>query len=72
MVFEVGKFYKHTTGRCLAILCQQETMMYGDTLIAEQSGTQESFMAVGKDEDSAVNFHEISKDEWEANFLPRH
>lgn len=70
MVFEVGKFYKHTTGQCFSILSEQETTMYGKTLIAEIGGGCQtvSFMAVGRDESSTANYHEISKDEWMKNF----
>jgi hypothetical protein len=57
MRFEIGKFYKHTTGMCLSILCEQETMMYGKALLAEQTLVGQPFIAVGSDEDSAVNFH---------------
>lgn len=70
MKFEVGKFYKHTTGHCIAILCEQETTMYGKTLLAEHTLPPQigDFMAVGSDESSAANYHEITKGEWMENF----
>lgn len=68
MKFEIGKFYKHTTGDCLHILCEIETTMYGNTLLAEQRGGEENFIAVGRGEDSAVNYHEITKEEWLVEF----
>lgn len=68
MKFEVGKFYRHTTGICFAILCEAETTMYGRTLIAEQSCGMPVIVAVGSDEASAINFHEITKEEWMLSF----
>ena len=68
MKFEVGKFYKHTTGHCLAILCEQETTMYGKTLLAEHTCEGDGFIAVGMDEARAINYHEISREEWLLNF----
>jgi len=66
MVFEIGKFYKHTTGSMLHIISAGKTTLYGWTHIAEQTGVNayETFLAVGVDEDSAVNYTEISEEEW--------
>ena len=69
MKFEVGKFYKHTTGHSLHVLCEIETTMYGNTLLAEIRGGRNDFMAVGKDEDSTANYHEITKGEWLDGFM---
>lgn len=66
--FEVGKFYKHNTGICFAILCEVETTLYGKTLIAEQACGGSNIIAVGQDESAAANFHEITKEEWMENF----
>ena len=63
MAFEVGKYYKHTTGYMLHTLFTVETMMYGFSLIAEESGTG-AFRPLGTDEDSATNWVEINKKEW--------
>lgn len=69
MKFEVGKFYKHTTGHQLAIICTANTTMFGEALIAEQN-TSIDFVAVGSDEAAAVNYTEITVQEWMKNFNP--
>jgi hypothetical protein len=66
MIFEVGKYYKHTTGLSMQTLGNMMTTMWGLALIAEQSDGQ--IIAVGRDEDSSVNWIEISREEWLANF----
>jgi len=64
MRFEVGKFYKHTSGKKIAIVAEAVTTMYGKTLIAEQCDRAD-FMPVGSDSDDyAANWTEITKDEW--------
>lgn len=64
MKFELGKYYKHTTGTMLHVIASAETTMFGDALIAEESG-QIDFKAVGKDESHSVNYTEIDKKEWD-------
>ena len=59
--FEIGKFYKHASGKKIAILCEAETTMYGKTLVAEQSDSSD-FMPVGFDSEDC--WTEIEKDEW--------
>ena len=63
MKFELGKFYKHTTEHYLYICGIVESLMYGRCLMAEVNGQE--FQAVGSDEASAVNFHEIPKKEYQ-------
>jgi len=67
MKFEVGKYYRHTTGKEISIICEANTTMYGETLIAEGCHCTE-FIAVGSDESAAVNWIEITKEEWLKNF----
>jgi len=66
MRFEIGKFYKHTTGSMLHIISAGKTTLYGWTHIAEWAGVSnhETLMAVGSDESSAVNYTEIDEEEW--------
>jgi hypothetical protein len=65
MTFEIGKYYKHTTGHMLHIITACKTTMYGWTHIAEQArDMHETFLAVGLDETSAVNYTEIDEEEW--------
>jgi len=66
MIFEIGKFYRHSTGKQIAVLGELETTLYGKTLIAETDSSH--FISVGRDETSSENFHEISKDDWMKNF----
>ena len=68
MKFEVGKYYKHPAGDMLHVVCWADTFMYGSTMIAEDDGGE--LLAVGDTESNAVNYHEITKEEWEAEFLP--
>ena len=67
MVFEIGKYYQHTCGAKLAILCELETTQYGKTLIAESDG-RDVLRAVGKGKSYTVNYHEITKEEWMESF----
>lgn len=70
MTFELGKYYKHPTGSMLHVITAAETTLYGWTLIAEQTGVNayETFLAVGADESSVVNYTEISEEEWKKAF----
>lgn len=63
--FEVGKYYRHTTGKEISVIGELKTTMYGITLIAETSNGLET---VGKDSSCAVNWTEISESEWMKNF----
>ena len=68
MVFEIGKYYKHTTGVLMHVLCEEETTMYGKGLLAD-GGMVELFTVVGNTEDAAVNWVEIGVKEWEDAWL---
>jgi hypothetical protein len=70
MVFEIGKYYKHTTGTYLHVLCEQETTMYGNTLIAECAGYKvaDNFIAVGRDTAATANWQETTREDWMKNF----
>jgi hypothetical protein len=65
MIFEIGKYYKHTTGRMLHVLCNVETKLYGDVLLAETYGGYKEFQAVGRLEENTMNFVETEKEEWD-------
>jgi len=41
MKFEIGKYYRHTTGYELAILCEAETTIRGKGLLAETNRVNE-------------------------------
>jgi hypothetical protein len=68
MKFEVGKFYKHTSGVCVAIRAKIKTTMWGETLVGESTEDVYGLVPVGVDEESAVNFDEITEEEWEKIF----
>jgi hypothetical protein len=68
MIFEIGKFYKHTTGLQFSILAEITTTMRGNGLVAETNNANEEITTVGKSEAAAENFTEISEDEWMKNF----
>jgi hypothetical protein len=67
MVFEIGKYYRHTTGEMMAIRGELETTMWGKALIAE-SNQRSDLVPVGRDESSAVNWMETTEDEWMKSF----
>lgn len=65
--FEIGKYYKHNTGECLSILGEVKTTLYGECLVAESSECA-YLKPVGKEKCHAVNYVEISHEEWKKNF----
>lgn len=65
--FEIGKYYRHTTGEEIAILGRLKTTKFGECLIAE-SNKSINFKAVGEEEGAAVNWKEITKEQWMKNF----
>ena len=64
MIFEVGKYYVHPSGRGLHILARVETYFSGVDLIAEE--TSGAFRPCGEDKINAQHFREITEDEWRA------
>ena len=66
MVFELGKYYKHTTYHYLYVCGVVNSHAYGMGLIAESihKGRNVEFMVVGSDENSSVNYTEITKEEY--------
>jgi hypothetical protein len=67
MGFEVGKCYRHTTGKEISVLVEVETTQWGKALVAEANFNSE-IIAVGTYIGSSVNWTEISREEWEKNF----
>jgi len=63
MVFEVRKFYKHTSGEAIHIVAEVDTLMWGNCLVAE-AAYQNDLLPIGKDEESAVNYIEITESEY--------
>ena len=68
MKFEIGKYYKHTTGEIINVLGEITTTLYGNTLIAETNDVYNIFKPVGKSEECTVNWIEVGREEWMKNF----
>ena len=64
MKFEVGKYYIHKSGMQIHILCEAETALYGNTLIAETNIQNMPFKAVSKEEISNENWLESDEEVW--------
>jgi hypothetical protein len=62
MKFELGKFYEHTTGSRLYIAGVMQSMFYGMTFVGEDEYGE--FSPVGSTEDNAVNYKEITKEQF--------
>lgn len=64
MRFEIGKYYKHTSGQIISIIGCVESTMYGKTLVAEHSDRPD-FSPIGYNSDEyAQNWVEVDKEEW--------
>lgn len=66
MRFEVGKAYRHSGGGEILILGKLNTFVHGDALIAEEASGH--LVPVGADATHAVNWKEITLEEWNKNF----
>ena len=62
MGFKIGKFYQHESGRKIYICGCVNSLTYGLTFIAERS--DDRFYAVGMKPENAVNWHEITQDDY--------
>lgn len=56
MIFEIGKTYKHTTGKKMTIIGRLKTHVYGECLIGELDTGE--LVPVGDQEDNSVNWTE--------------
>jgi len=61
--FQIGKYYRHATGKCMHIIGGVETTDYGWSLVAESHG-ESDLMPVGQDEGNRVNWEEITLEDW--------
>jgi hypothetical protein len=66
MKFELGRYYKHTTGYRLAIRGAVYTTSRGVVLVAEDC--QGQLQPIGNQDFNAVNYHRITEDEWLHSF----
>lgn len=62
MTFEIGKYYEHTTGSRLFIAGCMSSCVYGLCLIGENEFGE--FSAIGRGEDDAINYAEITKEQF--------
>lgn len=62
-MFEIGKFYKHSTGHCLHIVADVDTTLWGKTLVAEViDGDEQGVVPI--DRDAIEDYKEITEEEW--------
>ena len=69
--FEVGKFYKHEQGRCIAVVGEVATYKWGKMLVIEETdptGHSISCVEADKAEDRHERWVEIGKEEWFREF----
>ena len=62
--FELGKCYKHNGGGAMYICGVADSIMWGITFIAEERGNQNLTPVAMNSKDSAVNWFEITKEEF--------
>jgi hypothetical protein len=62
--FELGKCYKHNGGGAIYICGVADSIMWGTTFIAEERGSQNLTPVSMNSKDSAVNWFEITKEEF--------
>lgn len=67
MKFEVGKYYKHSSGALLHIIGEVDSTMYGHCLVGEGTWNY-NLLPVGMNESNAMNYEEINKSEWDENW----
>lgn len=60
--FELGKFYKHTTGEKLYICDVVDTYAYGKALVGEDE--YGNLSPIGNHKYATENYHEITKEEF--------
>lgn len=69
MKFEVGKFYKHTSGVCIVITSEVEGANGEKQFLIEQGGDHmHVILGISTDEKNTNGFTEITKEEWTATF----
>jgi hypothetical protein len=62
--FELGKCYKHNGGAAMYICGVADSIMWGTSFIAEEMGSQNLTPVAMNSKDSAVNWFEITKEEF--------
>ena len=67
--FELGKFYLHDKGRCIAIVAEIETYMWGEIFVVEETDhTGHGISCIEKDAEINDNWTEVGREEWLRNF----
>ena len=67
MKFEIGKYYRHNNGNMMNVIGGLQTTMYGGCLVGEEIFST-NLKPLGQDEESTINWSEITKDDWLKNF----
>lgn len=65
--FEIGKYYKHATGKVMNIVGLVNTTAYGETLVAEEHG-ESNLKPVGVGKGYSENWEETTEEVWLAGF----
>lgn len=63
MIFEIGKYYKHSNGELLHIIGEVTSTRYGHCLVGESTWNYD-LLPIGMAESNAMNYEEIDKSEW--------
>ena len=67
MQFEIGKYYKHSSGMCMHIIGGVKSTLYGWTLVGEQHKCSD-FIPVGSSNTASVNWTETNEENWMTGF----
>ncbi len=67
MLFEIGKYYKHSSGGMMHIVGEVKTTMYGKCLVAETTEHYD-LKPVGRNKSATENWVESNEQEWMTNF----
>ena len=64
MQFEIGKYYKHSSGKMMAILAYANITIYGRAMVAEEGNAFDYRLVEVDAGDYAANWKEIDEEEW--------
>lgn len=66
--FEIGKVFRHPSGKLIKIVGQVKTVAYGTTLVGEDMNCS-NLLPVGDDEVAAEHWWEVKESEWWAQWV---
>jgi len=65
--FQVGKYYRHPSGKCMHIIGAVKTTLYNWVLVAEDGTANLQPIGIG-DEGYAQNWYQTTEEDWLAEF----